>query len=340
MTMKLNLDLFRKPTVRQLASKITEHESYVEAAASQEDLYKSPSGYLPWNIHLRTCFLSGSVEVTIAGYRNSDVLCVKVGELAREAVIHKAPARYISKEMCEAFMQTPLPVLPKEVIDILPYVHILLPRNCVFDHMGDEVVSLIVRSGCLYPKDMPDDQLGREIMKEFFPGEIMTPKELMGSSGIQVATITQEGSNFWQEFIDEDAKSWQDEHIKQREGSGYHNGATEKIMRVAINSLLVHLYEPELITTDPTPKASSGTGFGGSPGKSPLGPTWIGKGFRYQREKTNAPGGQEQGRGNVRAHWRRGHWRSQPVGPKRQERKVLWIKPVFVTGTLNQNTKS
>lgn len=330
MTAKLNLDLFRKPTVKQLASQITEHENYVEAASSQEDLYKSPSGYLPWNIHIRTCFLSGTVEVTVAGYKNSDVLCVKVGELARDAIIAHAPARYISKELCEAFMQTPVPVLPKEVVDILPYFHILLPRNFVFDHQGDEVVSLIVRSGCLYPENIPHESIGRELMKEFFPNEIMTPNELLGSRGIQVATITPEGSNFWQEFIDENAKSWQDEHIKQREGSGYHNGATEKVMRIAINSLLVHLYEPELITTDPTPKASSGTGFGGSPGKSPLGPTWIGKGFRYQREKTNAPGGQEQGRGNVRAHWRRGHWHTVLHGKGRQERRVQWFKPVFV----------
>lgn len=330
MRAKLDLSLFKKTTVKQLASRLYEREDYVEVASSQEDLYKSPSGYIPWNIHLRTCFLSGAIEVSIAGYKNGDALCVKVGELAGEAILHNAPARYITKEMCEAFMQTPLPVLPREVINILPYVHILLPRNCVFDHMGDEVVSLIVRSGCLYPENMPDDELGREIMKEFFPGDIMTPKELIGSTGIQVATITPQGSNFWQEFIDEDAKSWQDEHIKQREGSGYHDGATEKVMRIAINSLLVHLYEPELITTDPIPKPSSGTGFGGSPGKSPLGPTWIGKGFRYQREKTNAPGGQEQSRGNVRAHWRRGHWHTVLHGKGRQERRVQWFKPVFV----------
>jgi hypothetical protein len=169
-------------------------------------------------------------------------------------------------------------------------------------------------------------------MKTFFPNEIMTPKELIGASGIQVATITPQGSNFWQEFIDKDAKSWQDEYIKQREGSGYHNGATEQIMRIAINSLLVHLYEPELITTDPVPKIPGGTGFGRSPGKSPLGPTWIGRGFRYVREKTEGSAGQESSRGNVRAHWRRGHWHTILHGKGKQERRVQWFKPVFVRG--------
>jgi hypothetical protein len=30
------------------------------------------------------------------------------------------------------------------------------------------------------------------------------------------------------------------------------------------------------------------------------------------------------------AHWRRGHWRNQPHGPKRAELKKIWIKPVMV----------
>jgi hypothetical protein len=30
------------------------------------------------------------------------------------------------------------------------------------------------------------------------------------------------------------------------------------------------------------------------------------------------------------AHWRRGHWRNQPIGKDRQERKLIWIKPTLV----------
>lgn len=326
----LDLNLFAKATVKQLGSQLVDRQDYVDTASLQEDLYKSPCGYLPWNIHLRTCFLSGSVDVTIAGYKNGDVLAVKVGELARDAILSQAPARYISKELCEAFMETPIPVLPREILSILPYVHIMLPRNFVFDHMNDEVVSLIVKTGCLYPENIPHESLGREIMKEFFPNDIVTPRELLGSSGIQVATITPGGSNFWQEFVDEHAKSWQNEHIKQREKSGYDNKATEAIMRIAINSLLVHLYEPELITTDSKPKIASGTGFSKREEKSPLGATWIGKTFRYQREKTGSPSRDDQGRSGIRAHWRRGHWHTVLHGKGRQERRVQWFKPVFV----------
>jgi len=47
------------------------------------------------------------------------------------------------------------------------------------------------------------------------------------------------------------------------------------------------------------------------------------------------PGGGSQGAGGSgesgrSAHWRRGHWRHQPHGPKRQLRKLVWIRPTLV----------
>lgn len=32
----------------------------------------------------------------------------------------------------------------------------------------------------------------------------------------------------------------------------------------------------------------------------------------------------------MRAHWRRGHWRNQPHGPGRSEVKRIWLKPTLV----------
>lgn len=34
--------------------------------------------------------------------------------------------------------------------------------------------------------------------------------------------------------------------------------------------------------------------------------------------------------GEIRPHWRRGHWRKQPYGKGLQERKLLWIRPTIV----------
>lgn len=42
------------------------------------------------------------------------------------------------------------------------------------------------------------------------------------------------------------------------------------------------------------------------------------------------PPATETGRGEVAPHWRRGHWRQQPMGPGRSETQLKWIKPTIV----------
>lgn len=309
------------------------NEELKQIFIDQDSLYRSPPGFTPWNTHLRMTFLSGSTTVILNTYTAKDAVGVKVSEVARNAVVHRAPARYITKEMCEAFKQTPLPELNQDVLDVLPYMHIILPRNVLFDHVGDEVLSLIVKTGELYPQiDAQMDRMQREITQTFFQGEALVPENMMGARGIQVVTMTVGGSNFWQEFVDENAKSWYEENIKQKDNSGYQNEATERIIRVAINSLLVHLYEPELITTDKIETVTRGRGFANSSTKQPLPATWIGKGFRNERKTGKRKNVSDGARASVRSHWRVGHWHSYCIGVGRKERTVKWVKPVYVTG--------
>jgi hypothetical protein len=329
---QFSLSNFAKNSINKLASILEASEEYSSAVFKQESLYRSPSQYIDWDTHLKICFAAGSTYVILRGYEIRDILAIKVGELSREVLINHAPARFITKELCEAFVNTPIPVLTKDVLDILPYFHLFLPRKFLYDHHGDEVVSLVVKAGELYPKDNSEEaERSREICKQLFPEEKLTPKDFYQANGIQIGTVTPGGSNFWQEFVDENAKSWHEENVKYAENSGYQNESTEKILRIAINSLLVHLYEPELISTDPRP-ITKGVGFGGGSSKQPLAPTWIGKSFRYSREKTKRSSAPTESKKAVRAHWRRGHWHTVLCGPKRSERKVQWYKPVFVTG--------
>jgi hypothetical protein len=39
---------------------------------------------------------------------------------------------------------------------------------------------------------------------------------------------------------------------------------------------------------------------------------------------------EEIGPGEVAPHWRRGHWRQQPIGPGRSATQLMWIRPVIV----------
>jgi hypothetical protein len=289
------------------------------------DAYASPKGYMEWNDYAKLCLASGSTRGIMASFKEGDVYGAIAGTSYRSAIVQNACARYISKEIVESFAQTALPELPLEITSILPCVHLMLPRNMVFDAEGDEVIALLVQSGQLYAKEMAKDK--EEIAKTFFPKEKLAPLEVMGAEGIQVITLTKAGLDVFQEFVSPNAKSWWDSNVKYVDSSKYMAPGTERIMRIAINSLLVHLYEPELVTTDPKP-VTKGVGFSGR-SKAPLPPTWIGRTFRNSGERHHSKA-EDSTRGGVRSHWRRGHWHSVCVGPKRSERRVQWFKPVYV----------
>lgn len=112
----------------------------------------------------------------------------------------------------------------------------------------------------------------------------------------------------------------------------------QRMEDLAINALLVQLYQPELLITGPAAKVPSGRGFSlldqqGQPPRSPQGPVWIGKDFRLDRTPrattTSAPaaGGSSTSR---RPHWRRRHWHTVLHGEKRQMRRMQWFQPVYV----------
>ena len=69
----------------------------------------------------------------------------------------------------------------------------------------------------------------------------------------------------------------------------------QRMEGLAINALLVQLYQPELLTTGPAAKVRSGRGFAGAADPagtvSPQGPVWIGKDFRLDRSPRAATPG-------------------------------------------------
>ena len=63
--------------------------------------------------------------------------------------------------------------------------------------------------------------------------------------------------------------------------------------------------------------------------------TWLGKNFTQRiikiKEKEEELIIKQKGN-PVRSHWRRGHWHTICKGPKRRKRQLKWYLPVFVTG--------
>jgi hypothetical protein len=58
----------------------------------------------------------------------------------------------------------------------------------------------------------------------------------------------------------------------------------------------------------------------------------IGRSVRVSDE-TEGSNGRE-----VSTHWRRGHWRRQPVGPSRSERRLTWVRPALVRADKGEAT--
>lgn len=50
--------------------------------------------------------------------------------------------------------------------------------------------------------------------------------------------------------------------------------------------------------------------------------------------KADTDGLVSKGKGKI-SHWRRGHWRNQAYGPGRNERKLIWIRPVLINADSN-----
>lgn len=311
--------------LREAAAPSEQDSSFLLECDNLCDAYASPKGYISWKDYSKICLAAGCLKSLEESFMNSDAQGAVASTAFRLAVINRACARYASKEIVESFSQTALPELPPEITQVLPFVHLMLPRNTVYDTEGDEVTSVLIQSGKLYVDDLSSQR--SQIMKAFFPEEKIAPQELLGAHGLQIVTVTATGMDVFQQFVSPNAKSWHDSNVKQMKDSKYNDTQTEAIIRIAVNSLLVHLYEPELITTDPKP-VTKGIGFSGKR-KAPMSPTWIGKTFKKVIDVKSSKR-EDRTRSSVRSHWRRGHWHSVCIGPKKAERRVQWFKPVYV----------
>jgi len=56
-------------------------------------------------------------------------------------------------------------------------------------------------------------------------------------------------------------------------------------------------------------------------------PRWVGQEYKRSVIIGGPPAGTHA---SPKMHWRRGHWRNQPVGEGRSDRRRTWIQPILV----------
>jgi hypothetical protein len=94
----------------------------------------------------------------------------------------------------------------------------------------------------------------------------------------------------------------------------------ESGISLVLNTLLVMLERPQMVAN------GAFRGKRSRKGAEFWTPNIVGKEYRA----TSAHLASSEPGTHPRLHWRRGHWRNQPYGPARHERKYLWIEPTLV----------
>lgn len=284
-----------------------------------KDLYRSPQGFADWNQIARSMVFQCSEYMELHAALAQDVTARTVSAVCESAIADHTPVRYISRDLCESFQRTPFPGLSQELLEVFPSLIIVLPKGSLISDDGYDLSHLVIRTGQVHPHTVTKDSARRRFDLRCQGRE--------GAIGIMVAGFTELSSYSWIRYL----KPEFNENLYVQNGSDKVLSVTEAIARIAVNSLLVHLHEPELITADTKVTHLRGTGFAAGRSSKTRPPTWIGKNFRRVTGSSNTsrPSGSAS-RGPVRTHWRRGHWHTIAHGEGRKQRKMQWFRPVLV----------
>jgi hypothetical protein len=344
-------DLLDKcPSPREVFAHVHKLDDYI-------DLHASPPDYTEWNNIAKFLVDYTSFRAPQGGKAESPTTqgeacsCVTMLRL-------KAPPRYLSREMLEFFRQTEPPPLTPEMMDVFPSFIVVLPKHAydIYDLpvQKDGYLSFVGVCPLSYlyylnswfvaqakGVDVDDEEI------------ILKVKESARRKdrGVGLFGVTSLGSCFMlSAFLEDNRPRWEKfdalkEEIKiiaaeskQFRSFEQINKSVDQMLGVVdlvLNVLGVYTYEPELIERDPAPgrPVTRGRGFAASV-RTPAPPVWIGR-SKYLEPSPDCDDSPHPasrvGTGiKVRPHWRKGHWHHFPCGSGRRDRRLRWVRPVFV----------
>lgn len=306
--------------------------------------YRSVTGYVPFDQ------LCARLVVLVDTYIDQHGTPAQaIAQSLKEAADSHPPARWLSSELAEAFVRTKLPAKLPKINRALPYLLLLLPKHDALR--------------------LPD--LGRPqalVITHFLVGDRVGAKTLHSDS-IAIFATTDEGKMFFIKADLDAAGQFDprpatlatafDEQPPKSITSPTSTEAQNNCLYLAYQCLLyMQRYEPDSLPSGlqaTTPGSSANNGFGAI--ATPTAhhpqrqqkrqqnraypPAWIGKDYKPKRQRpsgqrTNKRTQSRQGQslGTPKdSHWRRGHWRSQPSGPRDNPTyEEIWIEPIHING--------
>ena len=307
------------PPIGSVITKLRRQDPYIQ---QEQHRYRSPRGFQHWANHLA---FAAMIEATLQFIDElEDPIGFWAATTCRWARLVEAPPRFLSPELIEAFRRTPSPYLDEELPQVLPCFRLMLPDGALFTEDGVPIPVVIVADLRVMANWLPP-------MAQRISGISCVGLALDGSTYLTRHSFDQIGERQpTEQDLSHPAWQWDEQAV---------HSTNQRMEGLAINALLVQLYQPELLTTGPAAKVRSGKGFSGGGGAddtgavTPQGPVWIGKDFRLDRTtRATSPASPSGASSSAprRPHWRRGHWHTVLHGEKRQCRRMQRFQPVCV----------
>lgn len=244
------------------------------------------------------------------------------------------PCYWLEKDLIKALINTDL---PHHWIDLKPFVPkgiLLLPKGLIISPEGFSLNWLYFEHN-LVDYLRPKVEVYRNSVK-FAPLEdtSLTWTTQLSNGAIYATRIgltpDKNGLPTYADFeISDLAKQgYVDEIIIEREELNF----IKLVSNLSFQFMLYMMAKPDTLIVN---SELGRKGFGKSKEDPQRDPFWIGKNFQVKRENKPSSTSNPGSGGSKITHWRRGHWRNQPIGAKDNrdpQFKQIWIEPVLING--------
>lgn len=226
------------------------------------------------------------------------------------------PIYCLSRELLRLFQATDAGnlagLIPEDWVPPLPVLTIALPDGEIKTPSGDRVSYLLV--GLEHPT-MPFKHIrfaGKPAARMCTSTTCAADTTWSNTSLLGHTGLINDHTQMGQSAINQAEQEW-----------------LASIAAIALQCIMALSYMSELVNLPEHPgKAQAKPPGRKSNAEKFLSPRWIGKDF--VRPQSSGVGFTHGDRHSPATHLRRGHWRSQPVGPQRQSRVPTWIRPTII----------
>lgn len=293
-------------------------------------VFSCNSNYADWgDIATRICerYLLADREM-LTGDRQMTSL------IYHKAVTTNAPIFWLSPELCRAFLNTQLPDKLPELSRPFRAFHLMLPQdvaglNC--PGIGNTFNLVVVHKRKGDPAELHEFPGGISVTSEAQLIDRLEVASMMSDELVMPSSVPLDGGPSAleaPESISSSTDGWRDVNTQKA------INLQLRLIYLAYQSILWLQRDPMLVT-EITPRATATAATVHESKRSFHSRRWLGENYRVRRSaSSSSSSSSSQASGGSHAspatHWRAGHIRLQPCGPKKQDRKVIWIEPTLV----------